>query len=138
MNTNVEDTPYEMVRECHLAFNQAIDSIDITEDTREVRDFITLRKRLIMEEARELCDALEERDIEGIAKEECDLTYVSRGAILGIKGLPDPDAGPFRAVHNSNMSKLDDDGKPIKREDGKFLKSKNYRPADMRQFVSDS
>ena len=134
---NTDDTPYKMVTECHEAFEQAIDSIDIMKDTREVRDFIKLRKRLIMEEARELCEALDDRDLENIAKEECDLTYVSRGTILGIKRLPDPDTGPFAAVHASNMSKLDDNGRPIKREDGKFLKSKNYRPADMSKFVGD-
>lgn len=31
-------------------------------------------------------------------------------------------------VHKSNMSKLGDDGKPVRREDGKVLKSKNYKP----------
>ncbi len=33
----------------------------------------------------------------------------------------------FERVHRSNMSKLVD-GKPLKREDGKFLKGPNYRP----------
>lgn len=33
----------------------------------------------------------------------------------------------FRRVHNSNMSKLGEDGKPIRREDGKILKGPNYR-----------
>ena len=32
----------------------------------------------------------------------------------------------FRRVHLSNMSKLDDNGFPIRREDGKILKSNNY------------
>ena len=34
----------------------------------------------------------------------------------------------FNRVHNSNMSKLDDEGKPIYRQDGKVLKSDNYKP----------
>ena len=33
----------------------------------------------------------------------------------------------FNRVHMSNMSKLDDEGKPIYREDGKVIKSKNYK-----------
>jgi len=37
----------------------------------------------------------------------------------------------FRRVHLSNMSKLGDDGKPIKREDGKVLKGPNYQPPVM-------
>lgn len=34
----------------------------------------------------------------------------------------------FARVHASNMSKLDDEGKPIKREDGKVMKGPNYKP----------
>lgn len=33
----------------------------------------------------------------------------------------------FARVHRSNMSKLGDDGKPVRREDGKILKGPNYR-----------
>lgn len=36
----------------------------------------------------------------------------------------------FRLVHESNMSKLGEDGKPLKREDGKVLKGPNYVPAE--------
>ena len=41
----------------------------------------------------------------------------------------------FKTVHDSNMSKLDDDGKPIRREDGKILKGPNYYPPDMTPFT---
>ena len=37
----------------------------------------------------------------------------------------------FDKVHESNMSKLGDDGKPIYREDGKVLKSSNYKEPDL-------
>ena len=37
----------------------------------------------------------------------------------------------FLMVHDSNMSKLDEDGKPIFREDGKVLKGPNYRAPDL-------
>lgn len=37
----------------------------------------------------------------------------------------------FALVHASNMSKLGEDGKPIRREDGKILKGPNYKPADL-------
>lgn len=42
----------------------------------------------------------------------------------------------FRRVHKSNMSKLDNDGKPIKREDGKILKGPNYAPPDMSDITT--
>lgn len=38
-------------------------------------------------------------------------------------------------VHASNMSKLGDDGKPIKREDGKILKGPNYKEPDLSDLV---
>jgi hypothetical protein len=41
----------------------------------------------------------------------------------------------FARVHQSNMSKLDDDGKPIKREDGKIMKGPNYMPPDLSDLV---
>jgi len=43
----------------------------------------------------------------------------------------------FEAVHDSNMSKLDDDGKPIRREDGKILKGPNYKAPDMTGIVNE-
>jgi len=41
----------------------------------------------------------------------------------------------LRRVHQSNMSKLGEDGKPIKREDGKVLKGPNYQPPDLSDLV---
>jgi len=42
----------------------------------------------------------------------------------------------FKTVHRSNLSKLGDDGKPIRREDGKVLKGPHYYPANMKGLVS--
>ena len=41
----------------------------------------------------------------------------------------------FEEVHRSNMSKLDENGKSIFREDGKILKGKNYFRPNLKQFV---
>ena len=41
----------------------------------------------------------------------------------------------FARVHDSNMSKLDNDGKPIYRTDGKVLKSENYKQAELIDLV---
>ena len=38
-------------------------------------------------------------------------------------------------VHKSNMSKLDEDGKPIFRNDGKVLKGPNYAPPNLEDLV---
>ncbi len=41
----------------------------------------------------------------------------------------------FHRVHESNMSKLDEDGKPVRREDGKVLKGPCYEPPVMSDLV---
>ena len=38
-------------------------------------------------------------------------------------------------VHLSNLSKLDGDGEPIYRDDGKVLKGPNYKPPDLSELV---
>ena len=43
----------------------------------------------------------------------------------------------LRRVHKSNMSKLDDEGKPIYREDGKVLKGPNYKPPFLDDLFSN-
>lgn len=45
-------------------------------------------------------------------------------------------ADALKLVHESNMSKLGDDGKPIRREDGKILKSKNYKEPDLTRLAA--
>ena len=40
-----------------------------------------------------------------------------------------------RRVHASNMSKLDDDGKPVLNDEGKVMKGKNYLEPDMSDLV---
>ena len=42
----------------------------------------------------------------------------------------------FNEVHNSNMSKLDKNGNPIYREDGKVLKSDQYFKPNLKQFIN--
>lgn len=44
----------------------------------------------------------------------------------------------FRRVHASNMSKLGDDGKPVRREDGKVLKGPNYQPPVLTDLVVEA
>ena len=40
----------------------------------------------------------------------------------------------FREIHDSNMTKLGEDGLPILREDGKILKGPNYKKPNIKQF----
>jgi predicted HAD superfamily Cof-like phosphohydrolase len=101
---------------------------------------INLRMVLIAEEAGELgaefLDLLESSDnppkLRNLAKELTDLLYVVYGAgqAFGI----DLDKC-FEEVHNSNLSKLGNDGRPVYRDDGKVVKGPNYMAPDMRKIV---
>jgi predicted HAD superfamily Cof-like phosphohydrolase len=80
----------------------------------------------------EFAEATANRDIVEIADALADIVYVAYGAAITY-GI-DLDA-VFDEVHRSNMTKLDDDGRPIYREDGKVIKSANFRPPDIRSVL---
>ncbi len=66
-----------------------------------------------------------------------DLTYAQGIYNVAIEKLGDiPYLDAFRRVHNSNMSKLGEDGKPVYREDGKVLKGPNYKEPNMKGLVT--
>src|SRR5690349_12745579 len=85
-----------------------------------------LRINLIAEELEELKAALDNNDPLETLDALIDLQYVLDGAFLSL-GLHDVKDAAFNEVHRSNMSKLGEDGKPIRREsDGKVMKGPNY------------
>ena len=94
---------------------------------------IQLRFDLIREELSELQDALKKKDLKEVADALTDILYVTYGAghAFGIN-LDEC----FQEVQNSNMSKLDDNGKPIYNEHGKVMKGPNYFKPDLSKFVS--
>lgn len=89
-----------------------------------------LATKLIAEEVKEFMD--EEDSQSNILKELADIVYVCYG--YADRWGWDLDEA-LRRVHISNMSKLDDDGNPIFREDGKILKSTNYKEPDLKDLV---
>ena len=92
-----------------------------------------LLRRLIAEESAEVDEALRENDLPHMAKELTDLLYVTFFA-ANKHGI---DLAPvFDEVHRSNMSKLDDDGKPIYDDHGKVMKGPNYSPADVAKVIA--
>jgi predicted HAD superfamily Cof-like phosphohydrolase len=70
-------------------------------------------------------------NIPKLAKELIDGIYVKIGELVEMGITPEAAQACFEEVHRSNMSKLGDDGKPLRREDGKVLKGPNYSPADL-------
>jgi predicted HAD superfamily Cof-like phosphohydrolase len=84
-----------------------------------------LRFNLLKEENEEYLEACKNGDVVEIADALGDLLYITFGTILR-HGLQHKIEEVFDEIHRSNMSKLDKDGKPIFREDGKVLKSELY------------
>ena len=91
-----------------------------------------LRIKLIEEELSELKDAIKNKDIVEVADALTDILYVTYGAghAFGIN-LDQC----FKEVQESNMSKLDENGKPIYNENGKVLKGPYYREPDLKKIV---
>ena len=92
----------------------------------------SLRYDLIKEELDELKVAIENNDLLEVADALTDILYVTYGAghAFGI----DLDKC-FEEVQNSNMSKLDINGKPIYNEAGKVMKGPNYFKPNLKKFI---
>jgi len=84
-----------------------------------------LRHRLMQEENEEYLEAAQNNDLVEIADALGDQLYILCGTILK-HGLQDKIVEVFEEIQRSNMSKLDENGKAIYREDGKILKSELY------------
>ena len=121
----------DQVREFHETYGLPVKSSpDITD--AKTND---LRINLLAEELDELKEALAAGDIVEVLDALTDLQYVLDGAYLSF-GLHDVKDAAFYEVQRSNMSKLGEDGKPIRREsDGKILKGPNFFEPDLSQFI---
>ena len=107
---------------------------EVKEKAEFPNDKITvLRYDLIKEELEELKDAIDKRDIKEVADALTDILYVTYGAghAFGI----DLDKC-FEEVQSSNMSKLDNNGKPIYNDKGKVMKGPNYFKPNLTKFVA--
>ena len=93
-----------------------------------------IQKSLIDEEWSEFHEAFYFESEEAQLKELCDLVYVCY-QFAANKGW-DLDEAMDR-VHKSNMSKLDENGQPIYRQDGKVLKGPNYKPPNLTDLLND-
>lgn len=113
-----------MVREFHETFGLPMQSIPALVG----KPLADTRQRLLDDEVWEVAKATEDGDLPGIAQELADVVYVAYGTALTYGINLD---AVLAEVHRANMSKLDADGKPIMRADGKVLKSESYRPPDV-------
>lgn len=109
---------------------------------------LALRRRLIEEETAEVVAEIDKMEMElirgkpittelyaALAKELADLQYVLSGTIISLYAISRDFSAVFNRVHESNMSKLGDDGKPVYREDGKVMKGPNYKPPFLEDLI---
>ena len=130
----------EQVKAFQLAFGQNVAEKPQLVDLKKAH----LRYDLGKEELDEYLEAVEQNDLVGVADSLTDQLYILCGTILE-HGLQYIIEDCFTEVQNSNLSKLDDDGKPIingenglfdeSRPLGKVLKSKNFREPNLKQFL---
>jgi predicted HAD superfamily Cof-like phosphohydrolase len=121
-----------MVKEFHDAFkigNEENPKAEIGE-----KDYL-LRYKLMREENEEYLEAAERGDLVEIADACGDMLYILCGTLLK-HGLQYKIEEVFREIQSSNMSKLDVNGNPIYREDGKVLKSDQYFKPDINTILN--
>jgi predicted HAD superfamily Cof-like phosphohydrolase len=93
-----------------------------------------LRYNLMKEENDEYLEACKKGDLTEIADALGDKMYILFGTIIK-HGLHHKIEEIFNEIQRSNMSKLDENGQPIYREDGKILKSNLYFRPDIRSIL---
>jgi predicted HAD superfamily Cof-like phosphohydrolase len=115
------------VRDFHDAFGIANANMPMGDiGTKDAQ----LRYTLMREENEEYLEAAGNGDLVEVADALGDMLYILCGTILK-HGLEHKIEEVFREIQRSNMSKLDADGRPIYREDGKVLKSDRYFRPDI-------
>lgn len=125
--------PLEAVKRFHKAFGLGVSAqpkASLGEDKNK------LRYELMKEENEEYLEAANNDDMVEVADALGDMLYILCGTILE-HGMQDKIEEVFDEIQSSNMSKLDADGKPVYREDGKVLKGANYFRPDIKKFFDD-
>src|SRR5690554_7843146 len=98
-------------------------------------DQFMLRHRLMQEENNEYLEAVKNNDLVEVADALGDQLYILCGTILK-HGMQDLIGEVFEEIQRSNMSKLDYNGKPVYREDGKILKGENYFRPNIKSILN--
>ncbi len=122
------------VKEFHTAFKLG-QSESPKADLGESKN--KLRYNLMKEENEEYLEAVQNNDLIEIADALGDMMYILCGTIIE-HGLQHKIEEIFDEIQRSNMSKLDTDGQPIYREDGKVMKGPNYFKPNFSKILGGS
>lgn len=120
----------DSVKQFHEVFENPVSEV-ITNIPKNRHE---LRFNLMKEENEEYLEAAKSGNIIEIADALGDMLYILCGTIIE-HGMQHHIQHVFEEIHESNMSKLDENGKPIFREDGKILKGKSYFKPNIRKML---
>lgn len=121
----------DAVKQFHSAFGLGISEMPKGSLGENVN---LLRYNLMKEENEEYLEAVQNNDLVEIADALGDMLYILCGTIIE-HGLQYKIEEVFAEIQRSNMSKLDENGKPIYREDGKVMKGPNYFKPNFREIL---
>lgn len=122
---------FKKVGEFHKAFKVEENTVfDVSEKA------IQLRHDLALEELNETIEAVKNKDVVEALDGLADQLYILVGTARKFGFTSDNLIDAFNEVQLSNMSKLDENGEPIFREDGKVLKGKNYFKPNIKEVLN--
>ena len=124
--------PIEAVTKFHEAYGLGIENKPQANLSEKI---VELRYNLMKEENEEYLQAAQDNDLIEIGDALGDMLYILCGTIIA-HGFQDKIEAIFEEIQRSNMSKLDTDGKPIYREDGKVMKGPNYFKPDLEKIIT--
>jgi predicted HAD superfamily Cof-like phosphohydrolase len=134
---NTEERSFASIVDMVRAFHEAFQVNCAPRPTADLPAAVAdLRHRLMAEENDEYLEAAQEGDLVGVADALGDQLYILCGTIL-THGLQHKIVEVFEEIQRSNMSKLDANGLPIFREDGKVLKSELYFKPNIRAIIEE-
>tara|TARA_B100000900_G_scaffold9931_1_gene8168 strand:+ start:39232 stop:39642 length:411 start_codon:yes stop_codon:yes gene_type:complete len=116
-----------------LEFNQAFEIPKLNNPGLGPEELIELRIKLLTEEVQEYAEAARSGDLVEVLDALADIGYILAGTIIN-HGMQEIYDDAFNEVHRSNMAKLVD-GRVIRRDDGKVLKPKGWKPPQLAQFL---
>jgi NTP pyrophosphatase (non-canonical NTP hydrolase) len=126
MTTIIKTTNIDSYIEALEEFSDKYEHHRASEVSIPPDEVVDLRRRLILEEARELIDALAKRDVRLVADGLADLLYVTFGTALAF-GIPMERV--FLEVHRSNMTKS------YEKKGGKSVKGPDYEPPNFDKIL---
>lgn len=98
---------------------------------------VLMRGHLESEELAEFLEAMASGNLAQVLHESADQLVVKLGSMDAL-GLACVFEQAFDQVMDANMSKLGEDGKPIKNEAGRVVKGPNFHKADLEDLVSEA